>query len=313
MRHFFRWILAAGFMLQGSSWAIEDCEHSAWGSDDEIGNANLISPKSILNASKIIKTGKIYSLGLIIDSDTPAYPPRGLSLQIVQPGQQFGKKELVGGTYNDDIFQGWFGIGSQIDGLGHVGDDEGVFYNCSLGKEFADIRGLTKFGIEKIPPIVARGIVLDMAKYFDTPHMELGQSFTVKDLQAVEISQGTSIQEGDVVLIHTGWTDAHFESNPSIWGSGSPGIDVNIARYLAKKKVIAVGADTFSVEAVPAAPGGPSFPAHGVLLQENGIYILEAMNTGPLVKDDAFEFMFVLGQAKIRGAVQMIINPVAIR
>ena len=55
------------------------------------------------------------------------------------------------------------------------------------------------------------------------------------------------------------------------------------------------------------------YPGHGILLQENGIYILEAMNTGPLVKDDVSEFLFILGQAKIRGAVQMIINPVAIR
>ena len=313
MRHFFRVIVILAFISSASSLAIGKCEPSIWGGDDEIGNANLISPQSVLKASRLIKSGKTYSLGLVVDANTPAYPPRGLSLLIVQPGQQFGRKEIAGVTYNDDVFQGWFGIGSQIDGLGHVGNDRGMFYNCMPGKDFADIKGLTKFGIEKIPPIVARGIVLDMARYFDGSNMELGQSFTVEDLRAVEVSQGTIIQDGDVVLFHTGWTDAHFEANPAIWGSGSPGIDVHIARYLAKRKVIAVGADTFSVEAVPAAVGGPSFPAHGVLLQENGIYILEAMNTGPLVRDDAFEFLFVLGQAKIRGAVQMIINPVAIR
>ena len=134
-----------------------------WGDDDEIGNANLISSKSILNASRLIKTGKAYSLGLVVDANTPAYPPRGLSLQIVQPGQQFGRRGIAGGTYNDDIFQGWLGIGSQIDGLGHVGDEHGIFYNCTPGKDFADIKGLTKFGIEKIPPIVARGVVLDLS------------------------------------------------------------------------------------------------------------------------------------------------------
>lgn len=313
MRHFFIGIVSLALISSGHSLAIENCDSSVWGDDDEIGNANLISSKSILNASRLIKTGKAYSLGLVVDANTPAYPPRGLSLQIVQPGQQFGRRGIAGGTYNDDIFQGWLGIGSQIDGLGHVGDEHGIFYNCTPGKDFADIKGLTKFGIEKIPPIVTRGVVLDMANYFGVSHMQLGQSFTLEDLRAVETAQGTKIQEGDVVLFHTGWTDAHFKNNPSMWGSGSPGIDVNIARHLAARKVIAVGADTFSVEAVPAAVGGPAFPAHGVLLQESGIYILEAMNTGPLVRDDAFEFLFVLGQAKIRGAVQMIINPVAIR
>jgi hypothetical protein len=52
---------------------------------------------------------------------------------------------------------------------------------------------------------------------------------------------------------------------------------------------------------------------HTVLLKENGIYILENMNTGPLARDEAYKFLFILGQAKVRGAVQMIINPIAIR
>ena len=62
-------------------------------------------------------------------------------------------------------------------------------------------------------------------------------------------------------------------------------------------------------------PQNPERPFHGhvVYLKENGIYVLETMNTGPLVRDGAFEFLFVLGQAKVRGAVQMFINPIAIR
>ena len=54
------------------------------------------------------------------------------------------------------------------------------------------------------------------------------------------------------------------------------------------------------------------YPGHGILIQENGIYILETMNTGELADDNVSEFLFVLGPAKVRGAVQMIINPIAI-
>jgi hypothetical protein len=75
---------------------------------------------------------------------------------------------------------------------------------------------------------------------------------------------------------------------------------------------MAVGADTWGVEPVPPAKGDGAFYGHVILLQENGIYILETMNTGPLVNDGVKEFMFVLGQARIRGTVQMIINPVAL-
>ncbi|MDX1580933.1 MAG: cyclase family protein, partial [Alphaproteobacteria bacterium] len=112
-------------------------------------------------------------------------------------------------------------------------------------------------------------------------------------------------------LFHTGWTDTMLESNPQAWGSSEPGLNVEGARYLASLGVMAVGADTWGLEPVPPAPGDGGFYGHVVLLKENGIYILETMTTGPLVRDGVSEFMFVLGQARIKGAVQMIINPVA--
>ena len=291
----------------------DNCSHSKWGEGDEIGSANLITPDSVLKAAKLIQTGKTYSLGLVIDAETPAYPPRSLSLQVVQPTQQFGVLGLPNSTYNDDIFQGWFGIGSQIDGLGHIGTTEAMFYNCNDGREFAQITGLTKLGIEKIPPIVARGVVIDVAGYLGVNYIDAGVTFSLDQLKKAIRSQGLKIQKGDVVLLHTGWTDAKFESDPKTWGAGAPGITPEIAEFLASKDVVAVGADTWSLDVVPPMIEDEPYPGHGILLQQNGIYILEAMNTGPLVKDKVNEFLFVLGQAKVRGAVQMIINPVAIR
>ena len=77
--------------------------------------------------------------------------------------------------------------------------------------------------------------------------------------------------------------------------------------------MIAVGADQWALEVIPFEPGVGVFEIHQILLARNGIYILENMNTGPLVKDKAWEFMFVLGQSRITGGVQAIVNPVAIR
>ena len=296
----------------GAVAADDECKPSRWGADDEIGSANLISPATVLAASKLIKTGKTYSLGIIIDSTTPAFPPRGLSLQVVQPNQQEGARPFPNATYNDDVFQGWFGIGPQIDGLGHLGGPDGMYYNCNHSTEFASITGLTKLGIEKIPPLVARGIVLDMAGHFGVESMEAGQFFTVDDVKAVEAKQGTPVQDGSVVLFHTGWTDAKLASAPDEWVAAEPGQHEDVAKYLASKNVLAVGADTWGVDVVPPPDPARPFQGHVILLKENGIYILETMNTGPLVRDGAFEFLFVLGQAKVRGAVQMIINPIAI-
>lgn len=306
-------VVALVFCVTGAaSHAAQSCEPSRWGADDEIGNANLITPQSVLAASRLIKTGKTYSLGITIDHNTPAFGTRSLSLQVVQPGQQESARPLGKATYNDDVFQGWFGIGPQLDGLGHLGE-EGLYYNCNDAREFAQISGLTKLGIEKVPPLVARGVVLDIAGHYGVDSLEGGQTFSVDDIKAIAKKQATPIREGDVVLFHTGWTDAKLESDPETWVSTAPGQSEAVAHYLAGLNVVAVGADTFGVDVVPAEDPNKPFIGHVIYLKENGIYILETMNTGPLVRDGAFEFLFVLGQAKVRGAVQMIINPVAIR
>ena len=288
------------------------CKTSEWGADDQVGAANRITEMSVLEAAKLVKTGKTYSLGLTIDANTPAFAPRSLSLTVVQPNQQEGARPFYNMTYNDDIFSGWLGIGSQIDGLGHLGEN-GVYYNCNHAKNFSALGGLTKLGIENVPPIVTRGIVLDIAAHYGVDHLKAGQYFSVEDVKAVEKSQETPIREGDVVLFHTGWTDAMLESDPVAWATAEPGQSEGVAAYMASKKVVAVGADTWGVDVIPPQVAERPYQGHVVYLKENGIYIFEAMNTGPLVRDEAYEFLFVLGQAKIRGAVQMIINPIAIR
>ena len=63
---------------------------------------------------------------------------------------------------------------------------------------------------------------------------------------------------------------------------------------------------------VPPQNEGNLFAGHIILMKEHGIYLLETMNTGPLVRDRAFEFLFVLGPPRIRGSVQAMIDPVAL-
>lgn len=292
----------------------QDCSPSKWGADDEIGSANLMSADSVLAASSLIKLGKSRPLGIVIDSKTPAFPPRSLSLQVVQPSQAGGQKLTqfgYPGNYNDDLLQTWVGIGSQIDGLGHLGEG-GRYYNCFDEKEISQITGLTKLGVHNVPPLVGRAVILDMAKAAGKDMLAAGEHFGEAEIKAAADAQGVSIGKGDIVLFHTGWTEGMLEQDPTAWVSGEPGINVSGSRYMASLDVMAVGADTWGIEPVPPAPGDGAFYGHVVLLMQNGIYILETMNTGPVLRDGVNEFMFVLGQARIRGTVQMIINPVAL-
>ena len=85
------------------------------------------------------------------------------------------------------------------------------------------------------------------------------------------------------------------------------------ARFLALFKPLAVGANTWGLGAVPPKLGDKVLSDHAILLKENGIYILETMDTGRLASEGVTEFMFVLGQARLKGALLIIINPVAMR
>ncbi|MDK3073766.1 cyclase family protein [Sedimentitalea sp. JM2-8] len=306
--------LACAIGLIASGAVAQDCKQSKWGAADQIGSANLVTPENTLAAAELIKQGKSMPLGIVIDSNTPAFAPRSLNLQVVQPNQQGGQKLTqfgYPGNYNDDILQTWVGIGSQIDGLGHLGEN-GYYYNCSDEKEISAITGLTKLGVHDIPPLVGRGVILDMAAQGGKEFLAAGDHFGEAEIKAAAEAQGVELRKGDIVLFHTGWTENMLDSDPTAWVSGEPGINVEGARYLASLDVMAVGADTWGIEPIPPAPGDGAFYGHVVLLKENGIYILETMNTGPVLRDGVNEFMFVLGQARIRGTVQMIINPVAL-
>ena len=285
---------------------------SKWGSDDEKGATNLLNPQLVLEAAKLVKTGKVYPLGLETNAKTPAFPPRTFNITVVQPGQTGGSSlGPTKTTYNDDIITGWVGTGSQLDGLGHIGIDN-VYYNCNKAGDFAQADGLKKLGIEKLPPFVTRGIVLDMTAVFGKSPVPAGTPINRKEIDDAAAKQGIQIGKGDVVLLHTGWQEM-AASDPKAFMSGEPGLGKEGAEYLASKEVLAVGADQWALEVLPFEKGVGIFEIHQILLPRNGIFILENMNTGPLVADKAWEFLFVLGHARITGAVQAIINPVAIR
>ncbi|MBL6821104.1 MAG: cyclase family protein [Proteobacteria bacterium] len=290
-----------------------DCQPSEWGADDQIGAANRITPERTRAAAQLVKQGASHPLGIVITPGMPAYPPRFTQLQVLQPEHPHSDSSSAFGwvaSANDDLVQMWLGTGPQLDGLGHLGE-AGEFYNCNRGVEFSKTTGLTKLDISQVPPLVARGVLIDMAKHFGVEHLGPGQPFNRNEVAAAMEEQGVTIGEGDVVLFHTGWTDAMLEADPATWGATIPGIDNDAARFLAEFKPVAVGADTWGLGAVPPKPGDKVFYDHAILLKENGIYILETMNTGRLAEEGVTEFMFVLGQARLKGAVQMIINPVA--
>jgi hypothetical protein len=305
-------LLACAATLPAGTEEKADWYPSRYGAADRIGAANNLSPEIVKGAAGLITTGKAYSLGMEVGPDTPAYPPRSYRIVITQSndgtGPVLGENQATG---NDDILMTYVGIASQIDGLGHLGIGH-RYYNGLRAQDFVAPTGVKEYGTHTIPPIVTRGVLLDMAALRGVATVPEGTPYNKAEIEAAVAKQQTPIRKGDVVIFHSGW-HAVLTTDRDKWWQMHPGLGVEGARYLADLGVVAVGADSTAVEVIPFENDKRPFEVHQTLLAKNGVYILENMWTNDLAKDGAHEFLFVLGQPKFVGAVQMVINPIAIR
>ena len=285
---------------------------SRFGPNDTIGNMNLLTPQKVQEAARLVTQGRAYPMGIVVDRSTPAFPPRSVSINVFMPGQEggrtFGSNRM---TYMDDTINGWLGVGTQLDTFAHLGIDY-TFYNGNKAQDILQTPGVTKLGVDGVPPMVTRGVLVDLAKAKGKPRLDGGELVTADELRQAMQAQNVRVTPGDVVVLHTGWLSMLAE-NPKRFGDEEPGIDGAGAELLAGMQPCAVGADTWGVEAVPFKDPNVLWQGHQVLLAQNGVHILENLDTAALVRDGVTEFMFTLGQPRYKGAVQAIINPVAIR
>jgi kynurenine formamidase len=284
---------------------------SRYGSEDEIGAANLLAPEVTLEAMKLVKKGKTYSLAVPIDKNLPAFRHRSFYLYNVQPDEAGGKVKAQNKfTFNDELVNGWTGVGTQLNGIGHIGIDH-IYYNGNKAADFVTVEGVKKLGIEKVPPMVTRGVVLDMVEHYGQPIVPAETEFTVADIKAVLKKQGITLRKGDVVLFNTGWLELIGKDDKKFL-EVEPGIGMEAAEWLAAQEIVAFGGDTWASEIYPAKDG-QEFPVNQFMLAKQGIYNLELIDSRALVRDRAYEFLFVLGQPLYKGSTQVNVNPVAIR
>ena len=125
--------------------------------------------------------------------------------------------------------------------------------------------------------------------------------------------QKITIRKGDVVIFHTGWMGAMMDSQRATYQRTEPGLGEGGAIWLSDLGVVAIGADNIALEALPAPQGSTTFIVHQTLLAKRGVHILESIDTRALIADGVKEFMFVLGQPRFVGTVQVVVNPIAIR
>lgn len=314
---------------------------SEWGPDDKVGAPNRTTAEMVLKAAKLVKQGKVATLGKIYASDAPAFGTRSWKLVIpgLPTGGPFGAQQLV---YNDELVTAELGqIGTQFDGPGHIGviTSKGKFYYNGryLHDKGIGALGMGPLGVEYVAQkgFVCRGVLLDAVALrggqLPIPKENSASDpgiITAKDVDAMVKRQGIApIAEGDCVFLHTGhgdiWSPKNWDSYDAdekarrvkLFNSGEPGFGISACEDLASKKIILTGADTWAVEAVGKGGGGETtqpFECHIKLQTRSGIWNLENMDLTQLVADKAYEFLFVWSPLKMKGATGSPGNPVAL-
>ncbi len=294
---------------------------SPWGPNDEIGRLNLITPESQAAILSRMVGGKNYDLSVEYFIGMPSWQAAGdphyrIWMTHTPHGTVIDDPLNLGKTMNEHVsYTGsaismYTHMGTHIDALNHFGLD-GKIWNGFSSEKHAGDRGWQVAGAENIPPIIARGVLIDVAAAKGLIMLPDGYRVTRDDLKKALEKQNTELSEGDVVLIRTGRMQHYADADAYM--ANSPGMGLEAARFLVEESgAMIVGADNLSFEAFPSELETDYVPVHTYLLAEHGTPILELVYLEDLSRDQVFEFAFIGGSLKLRGADAAPIRPIAI-
>lgn len=281
---------------------------SPWGPADQRGATNYVTPEVTLEAVRSVQTGRILELSHEIQAGHPRLEPFISPLQIsmwaVPDTIRPLLKEHFQATNDVGVFTERVELcmhtSTHIDALGHftIGDEmfNGYHYQTSSTNW-----GLKQLGIEQVPPLITRGVVLDVAATKGVEHLDGGEVVTVELLQKALNAARVTLQPGDVVLIRTGW-GKYFMTDNVKYTESEPGIDLDAARFLTEQKVCAIGADTMAVEVMPNPDPHLVLPVHQHALVEKGVHLIENVNFEEVLEAGVNTFCFILLALKLVGA-----------
>jgi kynurenine formamidase len=268
-----------------------------------------MKPETVLKGLRLVKEGKVYELGRVLEPAMPTFGMRRFGIHTARSSGPGGTNQLRG---NEELVVTELGqVGTQFDALPHIGIGE-MLYNCVKTDEVATRNGFTKLGVEHVGGIVTRGLLLDVAAVKGVEMLEAGYEITVADLEAAVKRQGVTIGAGDAVLIHTGWGKLWMKDNAK-YNSGQPGIGIPAGEWLAKLNPILVGTDNWGIEVRPHQNKDLTFPVHQVLITTYGIFLLENLDLEALARDKVPEFAFVVLPLKLKGGTGSTVAPIAMK
>jgi kynurenine formamidase len=255
----------------------------------------------------LIGKGKIYDLGMPFHAGMPhhpEHPPFAFSLTKKHGDAMYADKVSSANC----LFTTGGHTGTHLDSLGHISWRGKFFGNVSADKVQSYSGGLKKVGIDITPPVIRRGVLLDVARVLGKGVLPPAFPIGPKELAKTVAQEKVTLKSGDVVLIRTGWI--RYWNDPKRFYSedkGAPGVNLEGAKWLAQKKMAFTGADNMVYERAPM-----QLEAHAFLISRRGIQIMEGLNLEEVAKDKIYEFLFMALPLRIIGGTGSPIRPIAI-
>jgi len=289
-----------------------------WGEDDVLGAGNLMTAQSIKAALSSVEKGEVVELSHNVNMKAPyingIQTPYVMTLSRTSENMEKMLTEHMGATNKVGFYleriEMTTHVSTHIDALGHV-TIAAELYNGLDRENAASDTGLNHNGIDKSPPFIAKGILIDVAAYKGVESLKEGYAITPEDLQGALKKQNTTIPEASIIFVHTGW-GKNFTAKPQHYAHTGPGLGLAASKWLASKKVVAIGADNMALEVTPGEDPNVIFPVHQHLLVKQGIYIVENVKTDELAEKKLYESTIVMLPTKYQGATGTPLRIVAL-
>jgi kynurenine formamidase len=267
---------------------------------DELGMLRHVTEEKRLDALRLVRQGRLYDLGRVLDERSPVFPGRYFRQTLVSTAHHANSATPVGEndvTWITEVFSGTTQLGTHLDTLGHLQMGARGYGGYSVA-ELAGPSGLARLGAETVPQIVTRGWLVDVAP--------LGRG----DVIGLDAVEGIEPEPGDAVLFRTGW-GSHWD-DADAYLSGEPGPGRALAEWLADRRVALTGCDTWSYGPVPAEDPARPFEVPQHLNVKHGVFVVENLDLSALAADGVREFALVLTFPKLRGATGAWTSPIAL-
>ena len=266
---------------------------------------NARSVSELLSGVDVVDLGRPMFLGM---PQSPNHP----EFRITMPRRHGDAHRADGGSAANDLLVTGTHVGTHVDALGHVSHC-GRLHGDLDADEVQRGGRLSQKGVEEIAPIVARGVLLDVAGCLGVDTLPGGHEITIDELERTVTHMGVEPRQGDVILVRSGWGRLWSDGAAFVGReTGVPGVSESGARWLADIAPRAVGADTIAFECLPAGQGHALLPAHRVLLVERGVNIIETLDLEELARRGVAEFAFVMSPLHLIGATGSPVRPLAL-